>query len=65
MLISEIKDKALRELAELRAKEGCYYDSRDKELFECFSWAYTTEGYIFWDDVDEGKITEPPNDNRQ
>jgi len=62
MEISEIKNKELRELAELRRVE------RDKDedwifadrLADAFLWEDTKEGKDFWDKVDIGIITELP-----
>ena len=55
MKISEIKDKELRELAELRRSQ--YFDHEEDELTSAFTWYDTKEGIDFWDDVDEGIIT--------
>tara|TARA_R110001632_G_scaffold216543_1_gene344780 strand:- start:3426 stop:3944 length:519 start_codon:yes stop_codon:yes gene_type:complete len=46
MKISEIKDKGLRELAELRRKEGAreYSDL----LRDAFDWNYTLEKHPYW-----------------
>ena len=55
MKISEIKDKELRELAELRRSES---DWKYSDILDsAFSWYNTKEGADFWDDVDEGRIT--------
>tara|TARA_R110000851_G_scaffold47853_2_gene116081 strand:+ start:260 stop:649 length:390 start_codon:yes stop_codon:yes gene_type:complete len=46
MKISEIKDKGLRELAELRRNqsERCYSDL----LCDAFNWNYTLEKHTYW-----------------
>lgn len=51
MRISEIKDKELRELAKLRS-----VDNEDL-LIMAFDWEKTTEGFNFWDKVNNGIIT--------
>jgi hypothetical protein len=57
MRISDIKDKDLRELAELRrGNSGLVFDN----LIGCFEWDDTPEGGEFWASVDDGKITELP-----
>jgi len=57
MLISEIKDKELRELAELRTSE--YYRYKKPFLLSvAFDWRQTDEGYDFWSKVNNGNITE-------
>mgnify|MGYP003668649935 CR=1 FL=1 len=56
MKISDIKDKGLRELAELRRKEDFNYDYSDTLHF-AFEWDETPECYDYWDDVNEGRIT--------
>ena len=56
MKISEIKDKELRELAELRRSEL----SRDTEhdfLKSAFVWHDAAEGHDFWANVYHGRIT--------
>ena len=54
MKISEIKDKGLRELAELRRKED---GGSSDPLSDAFSWGCTPECYDYWADVNEGEIT--------
>ena len=63
MKISEIKDKDLRELAELRRKEdGGKFAKYDREhLDNAFDWSSNPEGHNFWNEVYEGTITELPN----
>ena len=70
MKISEIKNKELRELAEsridkeladLRRKKYGLNENED-ELIYAFPWRETKEGFEFWNDVNEGTITELPND---
>jgi hypothetical protein len=57
MKISEIKDKGLRELAELRRKQ----DDRSTDfLIRAFVWDDTLEGDDYWTDVYEGRITTLP-----
>ena len=57
MKISEIKDKALRELAELRRKE----DGRSSDsLIRAFVRDDTLEGQDYWEEVCIGTITTPP-----
>jgi hypothetical protein len=58
MRISEIKDKELRELAELR-RHDCQNHFPDL-LDEAFDWEESLEGFDFWDDVDNGIITSLP-----
>ena len=57
MKISDIKNKELRELAQLRYKEHCKEYSKYYTI-DCFKWAETKEGYVFWFDVNQGTITE-------
>ena len=57
MKISEIKDKELRELAELR-REGRPDDWGYSDMLNfAFNWGYTKEGHTFWSDVEDGIIT--------
>ena len=56
MKISDIKDKGLRELAELRRKEDIKYDYSDI-LNLAFEWDETPEDMDYWSDVYVGKIT--------
>ena len=59
MRISEINNTELRELAELRrAQEG---SNNSNILSLAFSWLDAPEGGLFWNKVDNGVITEPPN----
>ena len=56
MLISDIKDKELRELAELRRRQkGWTWDVEHLET--AFVWDATTERAEFWLGVCEGVIT--------
>jgi hypothetical protein len=55
MKISEIKDKELRELAELRRGDGEY-----DELASAFNWEKTPEDDDFWYLVYIGVITSVP-----
>tara|TARA_R110002051_G_scaffold244296_1_gene304196 strand:+ start:437 stop:628 length:192 start_codon:yes stop_codon:yes gene_type:complete len=60
MKISEIKNKELRELAELRKlqfKDNDLYRSDDDNLGFAFEWSKTNEGCIFWTNVCNGTIT--------
>ena len=57
MKISDIKNKELRELAQLRYKECYREDCKDDALFY-FPWKETKEGYVFWSNVNGGIITE-------
>ena len=54
MLVKDIKNKELRELAISRLDEG---RSRYTELIACFVWKDTPEGSSFWSKVNEGSIT--------
>jgi hypothetical protein len=54
MQIKDIKDQRLKDLAVLR-----YIEQRD---IDCITWDQTPEGTQFWNDVNNGKITEMPND---
>ena len=54
MNISEIKDKDLRELAELRRVE---YNSINDNLMFAFGWYDTPEGVEFWASVNSCSIT--------
>ena len=56
MKISDIKDKGLRELAELRRKEFGKYLTSDL-LYDAFVWRNTPEDNNYWLNVDDGKIT--------
>ncbi len=58
MKISEIENKELRELAELRRKQSGlgYFD----DTLDSFEWRDTKEGGHFWAGVDSGNITEIP-----
>ena len=58
MLISEIKNKELRELAELRRSESERVFSDN--LVWAFDWNDTEEKEDFWIDVKKGKITKLP-----
>ena len=60
MKISKIKNKELRELAELRRSECNKYDS--EYLMSAFLWCETREGFDFWDKVDDAIITELPDE---
>ena len=54
MRIRDIKDKKLRELAELRrGNSGLVFDN----LIGCFDWDDTPEGGEFWASVDSCSIT--------
>jgi hypothetical protein len=62
MKISEIKDKGLRELAELRRDERNERDKRVYVELECdlgqaFWWKKTKEGLNAWEMVNNGEIT--------
>ena len=61
MLIQEIKDKALRDLANKRSNESDW-DFTD-ELEDAFSWSETVEGHEFWLKVNQGRIGELPKQN--
>jgi len=66
MKIRDIKNKELRELAESRInKEYPLYDIflKTNELTEAFYWKKTKEGCDFWNNVDDGIITELPNED--
>jgi hypothetical protein len=56
MKISDIKDKGLRELAELRRKECVKYGD-SAFLVYAFEWEKTLEGDDYWSDVNDGEIT--------
>jgi hypothetical protein len=58
MKISEIKDKELRELAEL--KRG---DKKTDLLRQAFTWGFTSEGTKFWYDVYNGTRTTVANED--
>ena len=64
MKIRDIKNKELRELAESRIDKDFDYQNflETNELFRAFEWSSTLEQFEFWDDVDEGKITELPKE---
>jgi hypothetical protein len=65
MKIRDIKNKELRELAESRIDKEYYYYEKfliSNELNYAFKWYDTKEGFDFWGDVDEGKITELPEE---
>ena len=55
MKISDIKDKKLRELAELRHSQSGWVSS--DELGAAFMWDRTLEGSEFWNSVDSCSIT--------
>jgi hypothetical protein len=59
MNISDIKDKDIRELAELRRSEqpeyGEGFDRND--IFYAFSWQRSPEGHDFWSDIYYGNFT--------
>lgn len=60
MKISEIKDPALRALAEKRSEESDWKDNSrwdTTRLFYAFDWEQTPEGYSFWFNVDKGEKT--------
>lgn len=57
MKISEIKDKELRELAELRRSERASDWEYTDGLLGAFQWHKTEEGVDFWGDVEDGIIT--------
>lgn len=61
MKISDIKNKELRELADLRRNEY-NYGSKEDLLIAAFNWIETKEGLQFWGGVNSGFITELPND---
>ena len=61
MKISKIKNKELRELAELRSSECNKYNS--SYLMSAFDWRETLEGGDFWWGVDDGTITELPKED--
>ena len=63
MKISEIKNKELRELAELRRIECSGRD--DDDLSKAFMWNLTLEGFDFWGAVDNGEITEMPEKHNE
>ena len=57
MKVSEIKDKELRELAELRRSERASDWEYTDGLLGAFQWHKTEEGVDFWGDVEVGIIT--------
>jgi len=59
MLISEIKDKALRKLAELRRDNSSFPHS--DELCLGFAWDATPERVDFWKSVNNGLILTNKN----
>jgi hypothetical protein len=59
MKISEIKDKELRELAELKRVVG----NREDRLAAAFAWDYTPEGSVFWGAVYNGTRTTITNED--
>lgn len=65
MLISEIKNKEVRELAEhyARTMDGAFGCESDKDkLVQAFDWDVTQEGGEFWEEVYEGRDPAiPPN----
>ena len=60
MKISEIKNKELRELAELRRNESGL--RKTDILIRAFDWEKTPEGFEFWLGVDKCIITELPKE---
>lgn len=63
MLISEIKNKEVRERAEFYARTtpGYYHELSDKnDLFEAFLWPDTDEGSDFWARVNSGEEIDLP-----
>lgn len=64
MLISEIKNKEVRELAEFYARtmpSACFGEGNKNVLDEAFFWRDTAEGHDFWSSVDDGEeINLPP-----
>ena len=64
MKISEIKNKELRELAESYIDEDFEYEMflRCNKLNDAFNWEKTKEGFEFWKSVNEGIITELPEE---
>lgn len=60
MRISEIEDKGLRELAELRRDErdrGGAFEDYKNELGDAFDWYNTLGGIMAWHNVNHKKIT--------
>jgi hypothetical protein len=59
MNISDIKDKDIREFAELRRSEqpeyGEGFDRND--IFYAFSWQRSPEGYYFWYCINDGDFS--------
>ena len=64
MKIKDIKNKELRELAESRIDKDWMYEVflENNELVDAFEWSETPEESGFWNDVDDGKITELPKE---
>lgn len=66
MLISEIKNKDVRDLALLRANQEREnfllppIDSLDVPLIRAFSWSDSEEGHYFWVAINEGSDLAPP-----
>lgn len=64
MLISEIKNKEVRELAEhyyARTMPDACGGNGNKEILEdAFCWSETQEGYDFWNAIDDGLDLELP-----
>lgn len=69
MKISEIKNKKLRALAELRRDErdrdSPYYCGFSDVLFTAFPWSISEEGDKFWRGVDKGEITKIPKNKEK
>lgn len=63
MKISELPEP-YRSLARLRSNQpecwGCEFTTGGDRLSKAFGWAYTPEGFEFWDDVDNGKKPKIP-----
>ena len=62
MKIRDIKNNELRELAYRRIDKDWNYNKflETNELDDAFDWDDTLEGNEFWNEVDDGKITELP-----
>lgn len=62
MLISEIKNKEVRELAEhyARNRRASYLGGDKTDLCDAFTWDKTTEGYKFWRTINDGAERELP-----
>lgn len=63
MLISEIKNKEVRERAKFYARTmpyACEWRRNKQILYEAFYWSETDEGFEFWSAVNNGEEIDLP-----